>query len=89
MNFHKKLNYKDKVVKCAEDILDRTGSVNLLDVLNNMSWLDVRHIYEWKDGLADSLEKYMQSAPEKRQEVYTIFQKWAANYQFIEAPWLY
>ncbi|MCH2207887.1 MAG: DUF2293 domain-containing protein [Lentisphaerales bacterium] len=87
MNFHKKLNYKDKVVKVANDLLIQNDCVNLLDVLCRMNWLDISHIYRWKDGLEDNLESYMQSTPEKRAEVYHIFEEWSAKLPSIEAPW--
>lgn len=87
MNFHKKLNYREKVIEVSENLLERNSSVNLLDVLNNMRWLDTSHIYRWKDGLEESLEAYFQSTPEKRMEVYRIFQQWSEGLPFIEAPW--
>lgn len=88
MNFHKKINYQGKVIKVANELLELNDSVNLLDVLNKMGWLDITHIYSWKDGLENNLEKFMQSTPEKRSQVYKIFTNWSKKLAFIDSPWM-
>ena len=88
MNIHKKLNYKEKVLKVSNDLLEQNGSINVIDTLNRMGWLDSTHIYSWQDGIEPNLEQFMQSTPEKRAKLYATFSQWSKNLAFIDSPWM-
>lgn len=89
MSFYKKLNFKEKVTKYTNDTLDQSGSVNLLFILSKMNWLNSQQLQKWQQGLYPNLEGFFQSTPQKRLEVYKIFQAETSGLTFIEAPWTF
>lgn len=71
--------YHHKVVSCCEAVLQREGSVGLIDLCQQMGFLHFTHINDWKHGKpqATPLHQKLKVGAEKLSKVISTLESWA------------
>jgi hypothetical protein len=74
--FHSQLHAR--VVRAAEAVLKRNGSVGPLDLFVEMRWLPGSHLENWRKGKPDheNLQRWIQAGPAKQQKSLDHFRDW-------------
>ncbi len=68
---------RERVEQAAEAVLEATGSVGALELLQQMQWLAPSQIMRWRKGIIPSLAEFMQGSAEKRGRAFRYFEQWA------------
>ncbi len=66
-----------RVAAAAEEALERQRYVSAIDVCVGLGWLHSRHVDNWRQGRAASLEDYLPVHGERLTEVTAVLRDWA------------
>ena len=70
---------RERVVAAAEAVLDATGSVGPLELLQQMCLLMPGHVTAWRKGIFESIAGCIQGSPDKLEKAFQYLQQWAAG----------
>jgi len=68
---------QERVEQASERVLEASGSVGPLDLLQEMRLLAPSHVARWRKGIIASLAEFIQGSPEKQQKTFCYFEQWA------------
>jgi predicted CXXCH cytochrome family protein len=68
-----------RVVAAAEEALERQRFVSAIDVCIGLGWLHSRHVDNWRQGRADSIETFLPVPHSRIAEVTDHLQRWATG----------
>lgn len=72
---------RQRVTESAEAVLERSGAVGPLELLEQIEFLSYAHVREWKKGnpYYDAIAAHIQCGQEKLEKTYKIFFEWVAE----------
>lgn len=70
---------RSRVIAAAEEALERQKSVCAIDVCIGLGWLHSRHVDNWRQGRADSIETFLPVPHSRISEVTDHLQRWASE----------
>src|SRR5262249_32972302 len=70
---------RGRVIAAAEEALERQKSVCAIDVCIGLGWLHSRHIDNWRQGRAASVEPFLPVPHSRIAEVTDHLQQWAGE----------
>jgi hypothetical protein len=76
----------DRVVEAAEKALAAQKYVSPLDVLLGVGWLNGSTASDWQQGKVESLERVIQTSPERVAEAMVLLTGWARSKGLIPSP---
>ncbi|MFW5738917.1 MAG: hypothetical protein ACOC1F_00980 [Myxococcota bacterium] len=77
---------QSRVAQAAKILLDESGSVTPLDVMVEIGWLPPRVVREWRRGKHESLQAWIQVAPDKVQTMHEALRQWALEHGLQAEP---
>ncbi len=70
---------QNRVVAAAEEALERQKYVSAIDVCIGLGWLHSRHVDNWRQGRADSIESFLPVPHSRIAEITDHLQRWAGD----------
>lgn len=80
---------RDRVAKAAHEALAADHSVNAIDILLGIGWLDAGAVERWRRGQIDCLEAALQVDQSRILEAMQLFRSWVTARGLLASPAVY